>query len=92
MDARWDEYMLKFMESGGNYSYRGFMHYYNIKCKEIYKKYMHKASIYYAKRLRATVDGMQLQVKPPNQGFTFDEINYFISKGIDPQNFIAEPS
>jgi hypothetical protein len=46
-DANWDEYLLKFMEYGGNYQYREFMHYYNIRCKEIYKKYFHKASQYY---------------------------------------------
>jgi hypothetical protein len=43
-DANWDEYQISFMEHGGNYLFRRFMLYYNLRCKYIYKRYLHKSA------------------------------------------------
>lgn len=78
------------MENGGNYHFRKFMIYYKIRCKEMYKRYMHKAAQYYAMSLRCKVDGTHLPFKPPSRHYTLEESSYFISRGIDPANFFPQ--
>jgi hypothetical protein len=78
------------MERGGNYQFRKFMLYYRIRCKESTKRYCHKAAQYYSKQLRAQVDGLHLPIKPPTRGFTSEESSFFISRGIDPENFFPQ--
>jgi hypothetical protein len=64
------------------------MLYYNLKCKYIYKRYLHKAAQYYSKRLRARLDGSPFQIKPPTKGFTPPEKQFFILHlDVDPDNF-----
>ena len=43
-EARWDEYSLRLMELGGNYNFRKFMLYYQIRCKVQQKRYCHKGA------------------------------------------------
>ena len=65
----WDEYQLAFLAHGGNYRFTNFMSKYGLKCKEVYKKYRHKGASYYMKKLRAKVDNVEFQVKPPRKEF-----------------------
>lgn len=88
--AQWDEYSLRLMENGGNYGFKKFMLFYKIRCKEMYKRYMHKAAYYYSLSLRSKVDGTHLPFRPPSRHFTFEESSYFISRGIDPANFFPQ--
>ena len=86
--AHWDEYSLRMMETaGGNHNFRKFMMFYKLRCKETYKRYRHKAAVYYSKQLRTQVDGLHMAFKPPSHHFTHEEVAYFTSIGIDPANF-----
>ena len=88
----WDEYQLRLMENGGNYHYIRFMHYYELKCKDVHKKMYHKGSQWWALRLRAIVDGRLFNVPPPEKIYTSEEFKFFTACGIDPNNFMPHPN
>ena len=71
---KWDNYLLRFIQIGGNSKFFKFLYQYNLNELPIEKKYKTKAVEYYRQNLKSEVMGFD----PPQMNFTINEAQEII--------------